>query len=80
MTEVDVFEAQFRIHSIGSTTQVVALIDSSKFGKVDLSTSLRVNQISHLYTDDGLGENWVNRLKEMKIDFTLCKEEDGINY
>jgi DeoR/GlpR family transcriptional regulator of sugar metabolism len=80
MTEVDVFEAQFRIHSIGSTTQVVALIDSSKFGKVDLSTSLRVNQISYLYTDEGLGENWLNRLKEMEINFSLCREEATSNY
>ena len=80
MTEVDVFEAQFRIQSIGSTTQVVALIDSNKFGKVDLSTSLRVNQISSLYTDDGLGENWVERLKNVNINFTVCKEEPSNYY
>ena len=75
MTELDVFEAQFRIQSIGVTTQVVALIDSSKFGKVDLSASLRVNQITHLYTDNGLGEEWIKRLEEMGINFTLCRED-----
>jgi DeoR/GlpR family transcriptional regulator of sugar metabolism len=79
MTEVDVFEAQFRIQSIGATTQVVALIDSSKFGKVDLSTSLRVNQISHLYSDDGLEKSWIDRLNETGIKFTLCKEENSSN-
>jgi DeoR/GlpR family transcriptional regulator of sugar metabolism len=80
MTEIDVFEAQFRIHSIGATTQVIALIDSSKFGKVDLSTSLRVNQITHLYTDEGLSESWITRLNEVGIDFTLCKEDTGNNF
>ena len=75
MTEVDVFEAQFRIQTIGATTRVVALIDSSKFGKMDLSTSLRVNQISQLYTDEALEENWVGRLNEAGIMYTLCKEE-----
>jgi len=75
MTEVDVFEAQFRIQTIGATTRVIALIDSSKFGEVDLSTSLRVNQISHLYTDQGLGEEWVRRLNEAGTKFTLCGEE-----
>jgi DeoR/GlpR family transcriptional regulator of sugar metabolism len=73
MTEVDVFEAQFRLQSIGSTTQVVALIDSSKYGKMDLSTSLRVNQISHLYTDDNLDENWIIRLRDAGIQYTLCE-------
>ena len=78
MTEVDVFEAQFRIHSIGATTQVVTLIDSSKFGKVDLSTSLRVNQISALYTDEKLDEGWISRLNEMGFNFTICKEDSGL--
>ena len=74
MTEVDVFEAQFRIQSIGATTQVIALIDSGKFGKIDLSTSLRVNQISNLYTDSSLGEDWIQRLNATEINYTLCGE------
>jgi DeoR/GlpR family transcriptional regulator of sugar metabolism len=75
MTEVDVFEAQFRIQSIGASTRVVALIDSSKFGKIDLSTSLRVNQINQLFTDQWLSEDWQLRLKKMGIEYTICKEE-----
>jgi DeoR/GlpR family transcriptional regulator of sugar metabolism len=62
MTEIDVFEAQFRIQAIGASTQVVALIDSSKFGKVDLSTSLRVDQISRLFTDQWLEAERQSRL------------------
>ena len=77
MTEVDVFEAQFRIQAIGASTNVVALIDSEKFGKIDLTTSLRINQISHLYTDSSLNQDWINRLKQKGIAFTICEEENA---
>ncbi|MCE1255653.1 MAG: DeoR/GlpR family DNA-binding transcription regulator [Anaerolineae bacterium] len=77
MTEVNVFEAQFRIQSIGATTEVIALVDSGKFGKIDLSTSLRVNQISHLYTDEAISQEFVKRLENSAIKYTICKRENG---
>jgi DeoR/GlpR family transcriptional regulator of sugar metabolism len=79
MTEVDVFEAQFRIHAIGASTSVIALIDSEKFGKIDLTPSLRIEQISHLFTDSRLKENWVNQLKQTNIVFNICSDESSKN-
>jgi DeoR/GlpR family transcriptional regulator of sugar metabolism len=72
MTEVDVYEAQFRVKAIESASQVVALIDSNKFGKLDLTPSVRITQISHLFTDGSLRAEWIARLKQAKIAFTLC--------
>jgi DeoR/GlpR family transcriptional regulator of sugar metabolism len=75
MTEVDVYEAQFRIKAVESAAQVVALIDSSKFGKLDLTPSVRMEQVSLLFTDDGLSEEWVERLRRANVPFTIC---DGV--
>lgn len=72
MTEVDVYEAQFRIKAIESAAQVVALIDSSKFGKLDMTPSVRLAQISLLLADGGLAAEWVARLRAAGIPFELC--------
>lgn len=73
MTEVDVYEAEFRIKAIHVATQVIALIDSSKFGKIELAPSVRLERIHHLYTDSRLTAEWQARLSRSGVNFTLCK-------
>ena len=73
MTDVDVYEAEFRVKAINAANQVIALIDSSKYGKVDLTPSLRLDQISAIYTNTGLAPEWVHRMEQMAIPFTLCE-------
>jgi len=75
MTEVDVYEAQFRLKAIEGAGQVVALIDSSKFGKLDLTPSVRNEQISILFTDQALSAEWTQRLQRARIRYTICKEQ-----
>jgi DeoR/GlpR family transcriptional regulator of sugar metabolism len=77
MTEVDVYEAQFRVKAIEGASQVVALIDSSKFGKLDLTPSVRNDQISLLLTDAGLAAEWVDRLDRSGIRYMICGEPLG---
>lgn len=72
MTEVDVYEAQFRIKAIESATRVVALIDASKFGKLDLTPSVRMEQISMLLTDKGIDAAWAEQLQQAGIAFMIC--------
>jgi DeoR/GlpR family transcriptional regulator of sugar metabolism len=74
MTEVNVYEAQFRLKAIEAARSVIALIDSSKFGSMDLAPSIRPDQISHLITDAALASEWVLRLREAGIAYTLCNE------
>ena len=54
MTEVHFEEAQLKRKAIESSKQVYAMIDSSKFGKEDLTPFARPMQITHLFTDSGI--------------------------
>jgi DeoR/GlpR family transcriptional regulator of sugar metabolism len=76
MTEVHLAEAQIKHKAIESANQVIALIDSSKFGKEDLTSFARPEQISCLYTDIGLSPEWNTRLHDAGIPVTLCGEGD----
>ncbi|MGE5222258.1 MAG: DeoR/GlpR family DNA-binding transcription regulator [Omnitrophica WOR_2 bacterium] len=75
MTEVHLEEAQLKRKAIESAAQVIALIDSSKFGKEDLTPFARPEQITRLITDSGLSPAWSDHLKQAGIDFMICKEE-----
>jgi DeoR/GlpR family transcriptional regulator of sugar metabolism len=76
MTEVHFAEAQLKRKAIESARQVIALIDSTKFGKEDLTPFASTDQITHLMTDDGLSAEWIEKLKQAQIEFTLCKEKE----
>lgn len=73
MTEVDIYEAEFRIKAIDAAEQVMALIDASKYGKVEFSPSVQLDKITHIYTDAALPPDWVDRLKLSGIPFSLCE-------
>ena len=75
MTEVHFEEAQLKRKAIESSQQVIALIDSSKFGKEDLTPFARPNQITHLFTDSAIGNEWKTRLERANISFTACAED-----
>jgi DeoR/GlpR family transcriptional regulator of sugar metabolism len=73
MTEVDVYEAEFRQKAIESAIQSFALIDSSKYGQVELSPSVRLNRIDQVFTDTNLSEEWITQLNKFDIPYTLCE-------
>jgi DeoR/GlpR family transcriptional regulator of sugar metabolism len=75
LTEVNLAEAQLKRKALESARQVIALIDSSKFGKEDLTPFARPAQIAHLITDAGLSPGWIEKLAQAGIDFTLCEAE-----
>jgi DeoR/GlpR family transcriptional regulator of sugar metabolism len=75
MTEVHLGEAQLKRKAIESAQQVIALIDSGKFGKEDLTPFARPDQIAHLITDSKLEDEWVKKLKDSGIVFSICEEE-----
>ena len=74
MTEVHFEEAQLKRKAIESSQQVIALIDSSKFGKEDLTPFARPQQINHLFTDSSITGEWITRLQSVNILFTVCAE------
>jgi DeoR/GlpR family transcriptional regulator of sugar metabolism len=75
MTEVHLEEAQLKRKAIESSQQIIALIDSSKMGKEDLTPFARVDQITRLFTDSGMSQEWIENLKRTGIDFTICEAE-----
>ncbi|MGZ9225371.1 MAG: DeoR/GlpR family DNA-binding transcription regulator [Anaerolineales bacterium] len=75
MTEVHLAEAQLKRKVIESSQQLFGLVDSSKFGKEDLTSFARPERIDCLFTDNHLSQDWVERLKQARIEFTICEEE-----
>lgn len=75
MTEVHLAEAQLKRKMVESSQQLFALVDSSKFGKDDLTSFARLEMINCLFTDKDLSAEWTRRLKQARLDFTICEEE-----
>ena len=73
MTEVHLEEAQLKRMAIQSSQQVIALVDSSKIGKEDLTPFAHIDRITHLFTDSRLSPEWADRLKRTGINFTICE-------
>jgi DeoR/GlpR family transcriptional regulator of sugar metabolism len=75
MTEVHLEEAQLKRKAIESARQVFALVDSRKIGHEDLTPFARAEQITHLFTDSAITDEWKSRLKLANIPFTICEEQ-----
>ena len=75
LTEVLLAEAQIKRKAIESSQKLFALVDSSKFGKEDLTSFARPTQIAHLFTDSGINDEWKARLQSVNIPFTVCSED-----
>ncbi|MEJ2597594.1 MAG: substrate-binding domain-containing protein [Anaerolineales bacterium] len=80
LTEVHIAEAQLKEKALTAAKKVIALVDSSKFDKVDLTSFARLDQVDHLFTDDRLSQNWIERLKQNCQCFTVCGEDNAITY
>jgi ribose transport system substrate-binding protein len=74
LTEIDIQEVQIKRKMIHCAERVVALIDSTKFGRVDLTSFANVNRISHLLTDKGIALRFVEQLRQTNIILTICGE------
>ncbi len=75
LTEVHLEEAQLKRKALESARQVFAMVDSSKLGHEDLTIFARSIQITHLFTDTGITEDWKTRLQWANIPFSICGEE-----
>jgi ribose transport system substrate-binding protein len=74
LTQVDIQEAQLKSRMIESAERVVALIDSSKFGRVELTPFASVEQVSHILTDGGLNPRHIDELRQTCANLTVCGE------
>jgi ribose transport system substrate-binding protein len=74
LTEENIQEAQLKSIMIRSAERVVALIDSSKFGKVDLTPFAGVEQVSHILTDSDTAPEHIDLLRQSCAVVTICGE------
>lgn len=75
MTEILLAEAQIKRKVIESSQQLFALVDSTKFGREDLTSFASPKKIVRLFTDNQLSSDWAERLTQAGIEFTICEEE-----
>ncbi|PKO14113.1 MAG: transcriptional regulator [Chloroflexi bacterium HGW-Chloroflexi-10] len=75
LTEVHLAEAQLKRKVIESSQQLFALVDSSKFGKEDLTSVARPEKINRLFTDQHLNSEWSEQLRQAGVEFTICEDE-----
>ncbi len=73
MTERQIEEAQLKREALESARLVAALVDSSKFGREDLTPFARIEQISRLYTDPGITPAWAQMIQQAGIPLTICQ-------
>lgn len=71
LTEADFHEAQFKKAMVEAADHLIVLIDSSKFGKTDLSQYAPVSKITHLISDSNLAPVWREKMDELGIVYTI---------
>ena len=58
---------------------MVALIDSSKFGKVDFAPFARIDQLARIFTDSALDPAWIDKLRNTNTMLTICDERKAFS-
>jgi DeoR/GlpR family transcriptional regulator of sugar metabolism len=72
LTEIDIQEVLLKRKMIGCAERVIALIDSHKFGRVDLTSFAGLEQISHIFTDSDVDPEFVEQLRPTCTTLTVC--------
>ena len=80
LTEFDARDAQLKSQMIAAASSVVALIDSTKFGKVSLVPFARADQVSHIFTDSDLSDKWISRVQQARVVLTVCNENNTSDF
>ncbi len=80
LMEVDLDEAHLKRKMIQAAKSVVALIDSSKFGKIDLTPFASLDQITRIFTDNDLNSRWIEQLRHTPVALTVCSDSTVTDY
>jgi ribose transport system substrate-binding protein len=80
LTEIDIHEVEIKRRMIRCAEKVVTLVDSSKFGKIDLIPFASINQVSHIYTDSNLSPAYIDPLRTSCAAVTVCGEDTASSF
>ena len=80
LTEVDIHEVEIKRKMIRCAENVITLVDSSKFGKIDLIPFASINQTSHIFTDNDISPQYIEQLRASCAAITVCGEDTTSSY
>ena len=81
LTERDMREAQLKTGLLAAAQEVVALVDSSKFGKTSLAPFARAEQVAHLFTDSDVSpRRGSSQLQQICPMLTICAEDTASDF
>ena len=80
MTDADIQMAQLKRAVVRSAEQTIGLIDSSKFGQVQVSSFAAMDQITQILTDRDLDARYIDELGRTHTVLTICGENTTRSY
>jgi ribose transport system substrate-binding protein len=80
LTERSIEEAQLKKAMLASVQRVVALVDSSKLGKVGFAPFAGPSDIFTLLTDSDAATGFVQQMRAARINLTVCGENTVRSY
>jgi ribose transport system substrate-binding protein len=72
LTDPDIQVAQLKSKVVQSAGHVIALVDSNKFGNVELSSFATLGRTSQVLTDDNLDAKYIDQLQKTGTVLTVC--------
>ncbi len=75
LTESDVAQSELKALMVKTAQRVVALVDSSKFDRVALSSFAKLSDIHHLFTDGAARQDLVDQVRAAGIPVTVCGDQ-----
>lgn len=75
LMEADIQEVRFKQLMLLRADQIIALVDASKFGKVDVAPLVPLEDLSHIVTDEAIQTKAIDSLRETSVPLTICGDD-----
>jgi DeoR/GlpR family transcriptional regulator of sugar metabolism len=73
LTDTDQYEVELKRRMVERSKEVIAIVDSSKWGQVTFAALASVDQLDQVITDDGAPSEMVAALRQRGIEVTLVR-------
>lgn len=70
----DLFEVQIKRDMCEHADSIIAIVDSTKFGRQGLASFAKVGQLTRVITDDGVSESQILPLRKAGVPIIVCKD------
>jgi len=78
ITDFGMDEVETKRAFIERSREVIALLDSSKFGKVSFITICKLSDVSHVITDSGIDPQMQNSLRKRGVDIIIADGKEDL--